>query len=251
LYKALARLNLAPKDIAIVSGIGCSGRLPEFVGTYGYHVAHGRALPVAQGLKIANPRLTVIVAGGDGDGFAIGGGHVPHAARRNLDLTYIVMDNFIYGLTKGQASPTSASKLWTKSTPYGVSEQPLNMMAMVLSYGATFACRGFSGKVAHLVDLYVEAITHKGFSFVQVLSPCPTFHDTYSALQKTVAPLPEDYQANDRAAAIAFALTEDVPHLGVFYRESLPTYEEQLAAFSQEARKKGPADLNAIFRRYM
>jgi 2-oxoglutarate ferredoxin oxidoreductase subunit beta len=205
LYKALAVKNVDPKDVVEVSGIGCSGRLPEFVSSYGLHVVHGRALPTAMGVKAANPDLTVIAVGGDGDGFAIGGGHVPHAIRRNVDITYIIMDNEVYGLTKGQPSPTtppgmlavSKASSMLKMAPQGVIETPLNIMAMVLTYGATFAARGFSGKPNDLADLYVRAMDHNGFSFIQALSPCVTFYDTYGDWKTMIEPLPDDWDTTN------------------------------------------------------
>ena len=150
LYKALAGLKVHTRDLVVVSGIGCSGRTPGFIKSYGFHSLHGRVLPVALGVRLANPALTVIGVGGDGDGFAIGGGHIPHAARRNIDMAYIIMDNSIYGLTKGQCSPTSPTGLQTGSTPYGNIEQPLNPLAMVIAYGATFVGQGYSGKPREL-----------------------------------------------------------------------------------------------------
>jgi 2-oxoglutarate ferredoxin oxidoreductase subunit beta len=226
LYKALAAENLAPEEVAIISGIGCSGRIPEFVDTYGFHVVHGRALPTAMGVKLANPRLTVIAAGGDGDAFAIGGTHLLHAARRNPGLTYLVMDNSIYGLTKGQASPTSQWNLQTKSTPFGTVEMPLNPLALMIVNGASFVARAYSARLQHMTEVFVKALRHKGFSFVQTLSPCITYHDTYDALNPAVEPLPEDHDPSDRVKALDLALTEDRPHLGVFFQEERPAYEE-------------------------
>jgi 2-oxoglutarate ferredoxin oxidoreductase subunit beta len=259
LYKAFAIKGLDPKDVVVVSGIGCSGRLPEFVNAYGLHGVHGRALPIAQGIKLANPNLTVVVVGGDGDGFAIGGGHVPHAVRRNVDITYIVMDNEIYGLTKGQPSPTtptgmtavSQSSSMGKMAPYGVLETPLNMLGMVLCYGAAFAARGFSGQPNQLTDLYVKALDHKGFSFIQALSPCVTFFDTYKAWKDLVAPLPEDYDPSDRAAALQLAMTEDRFHLGVFHHAPRPTFEERVGSVREQARGETRPELSSLMKAYM
>lgn len=259
LYKCFAQRGLDPKDIVIVSGIGCSGRLPEFVNAYGLHGVHGRALPIAQGIKLANPELTVVVVGGDGDGFAIGGGHVPHAVRRNIDITYIVMDNEVYGLTKGQPSPTTRSGMsavskspsMPKMAPYGVLETPLNMMGMVLTYGASFAARGFSGKPNDLVDLYHKALDHKGFSFVQALSPCVTFYDTYEDWKSIIKPMPEDYDPTDRAAAINFAMTEERFHLGLFYQGERPTLEDLVGGVREQFREETQPHLQHLFKTYM
>lgn len=243
LYKALATCNLDPARVVICSGIGCSGRLPEFVATYGLHVVHGRALPTAMGVKVANPELTVIAVGGDGDGFAIGGGHVPHMVRRNIDITYIVMDNEVYGLTKGQPSPTtptgmtavSHSSSLPKMAPWGIVETPLNIMAMVLTYGAAFAARGFSGRPNELSDCFARALAHKGFSFVHAMSPCVTFYDTYSDWKTLVTDMPDGWSADDRFEAIKLALTEDKWHLGVFVDERRPTLGELSEHIQREA----------------
>ncbi len=225
LYQALARLQLDPARTMIVSGIGCSSRLPFFAKTYGFQTAHGRVLPVAMGVKIANPDLTVIAVGGDGDGFSIGGGHLVHAVRRNPDITYVVMDNQIYGLTKGQTSPTSPLGIKTKSTPFGSADAPINPMAWVLASGVSFAARGFSGDPKSLIDLIVAAVQHPGFSFVQTMSPCPTFNNTYDLWRGKVEGLPADHNPEDRLQAMAQAIREDAIPLGVFYRQARPTLE--------------------------
>ena len=167
LFQAMARLELDPANTLVVSGIGCSSRLPFFVKTYGFQTAHGRVLPVATGAKLANPDLTVIAVGGDGDGFSIGAGHLAHAVRRNPDVTYVVMDNRVYGLTKGQTSPTSPLGFQTKSTPYGSFDAPINPMAWALASGVSLAARGFSGSPKSLADLIVAGIQHPGFAFIQ------------------------------------------------------------------------------------
>lgn len=236
LQRALAQLEKDPKEVVLVSGIGCSGRLPKFFKAYGLHGVHGRTLPTAMGVKLANPELTVIAVGGDGDGFAIGGGHVPHAVRRNLDITYIVMDNEVYGLTKGQPSPTTpagmaalqASPSMLKMAPHtGILERPLKIMAIVLAYGATFAARGFSGNPSQLADLFIQALNHRGFSFVHALSPCPTFYNTQDLWKETVTPL-QDHNPNDQLAALRIALTEDRFHIGLFYQQESQPYTEAL-----------------------
>ena len=225
LYQAMARLELDPANTLVVSGIGCSSRLPFFVKTYGFQTAHGRVLPVAVGAKIANPDLTVIAVGGDGDGFSIGGGHLAHAVRRNPDITYVVMDNEVYGLTKGQTSPTSPLGFQTKSTPYGSSDTPINPMAWVLASGVSFAARGFSGTPKHVTDLIVEGIQHPGFAFVQTMSPCPTFNNTFDRWRDKVEDLPAEHQPEDRMQALAQAFRTDAVPVGLFYKESRPTLE--------------------------
>src|SRR5512135_2592961 len=205
-YKALADLQVDPCNAVIVSGIGCSGRFPAFVEAYGFHGVHGRALPLATGVKMANPNLTVCVVGGDGDAFSIGAGHVPHAARRNVDITYIVMDNEIYGLTKGQPSPTSPMGMEKKASPYGTVDSPIDPIQMALAYNASFVARGFSSKPKEVTELIKAAMTHKGFSFVQVLSPCVTFYDTYDHFKQITAPMPEGHDPSDRGKAMTLAM---------------------------------------------
>jgi 2-oxoglutarate ferredoxin oxidoreductase subunit beta len=227
-YKALADLNVDPANAVIVSGIGCSGRFPAFVEAYGFHGVHGRALPLATGVKMANPGLTVVVVGGDGDAFSIGAGHLPHAARRNVDLTYIVMDNEIYGLTKGQPSPTSPHGMERKASPYGSPDTPINPILMALSYGATFVARGFSSRPKDVTELVKQGIRHKGFAFIQVYSPCVTFNDTYDHFRQITADLPKDHNPSNKMMAIERAMSLDPLYLGVYYREERPSYDAQI-----------------------
>ncbi|MBI3330951.1 MAG: 2-oxoacid:ferredoxin oxidoreductase subunit beta [Candidatus Omnitrophica bacterium] len=247
LYHALAGLSINPKDLVVVSGIGCSGRTPGFIKSYGFHSVHGRVLPVALGVKVANPALEVIGVGGDGDGFAIGGGHIPHAARRNPDLTYIVMDNSTYGLTKGQYSPTSPTGFQAGSTPYGNIEQPLNPIAMLIAYGASFVGQGYSGKPKELADLITRAMQHKGFAFLNVISPCITFYNTYKVIPPRLAEVPKDHDVTNRAKAFALALETDRLALGVFYQAPRPTFEEGIAQVMQKAQAASPPRLDEIF----
>ncbi len=225
LYQAMAQLELDPTKTVVVSGIGCSSRLPFFVKTYGFQTAHGRVLPVATGVKIANPELTVIAVGGDGDGFSIGGGHLVHAVRRNPDITYVVMDNEVYGLTKGQTSPTSPLGFRTKSTPYGSSDAPINPMAWALASGVSFAARGFSGNPKHLTELIVQGVQHPGFAFIQTMSPCPTFYNTFDLWRPKIEDLPPEHDPHDRAQALHQAFRENAIPVGVLYRENRPTLE--------------------------
>jgi 2-oxoglutarate ferredoxin oxidoreductase subunit beta len=225
LYQAMATLELDPARTLVVSGIGCSSRLSFFVKTYGFQTAHGRVLPVAIGAKIANPDLTVIAVGGDGDGFSIGGGHLVHAVRRNPDITYLVMDNEVYGLTKGQTSPTSPLGFRTKSTPFGSSDAPINAMAWVLASGVSFAARGFTGNPKHLTDLIVRGIQHPGFAFVHAMSPCPTFYNTFDLWRPRIEDLPESHDPADLMQAMSQALRDDKIPVGLFHRQMRPTLE--------------------------
>lgn len=247
LYNALANLKIDPKDLVVVSGIGCSGRTPGFIKSYGFHSTHGRVLPVALGVKLANPALHVIGVGGDGDGFAIGGGHLPHAARRNPDMLYVIMDNSTYGLTKGQYSPTSPTGFQAGSTPYGNIEQPLNPLAMLIAYGATFVGQGYSGKPKELTDLIIRGMEHKGFAFVNVISPCITFYNTYKVIPPRLQEVPNDHDPSQRARAFELALQTDRTLLGLLYQTSLPTFEDGVAQVIAKAQAASPPRLEAIF----
>ncbi|MCL6646879.1 MAG: 2-oxoacid:ferredoxin oxidoreductase subunit beta [Chloroflexi bacterium] len=234
-YKAMARLGLKREETVVVSGIGCSSRLPYFVRTYGMHTLHGRALPVATGLKLARPDLTVLVFGGDGDLFSIGAGHTPHGAARDIDVTVICMDNSTYGLTKGQTSPTSPLGHKTKSTPYGAVVQPLSPVLLALAFGAGWVGRAYSAKPKQLEDLIVAAVQHRGFSFLHVESPCTEFNNTYNYFDALVQDLPPDYDPTDREGAIRLALTEERVHLGVFFRDDRrQDYRAKIEAWTAE-----------------
>ena len=245
LQTAIHTLQLEPWNIAGVSGIGCSSNLPHFLATYGFHAIHGRALPVAEGIKLANPDLHVIVVGGDGDGYGIGVGHFIHAMRRNFDITYLVMNNQIYGLTTGQASPTSEKGMKTKSTPIeGVIENPIDPIALALASGATYIARGFSGDVKTMSELVKGGIEHKGFALIDCLSPCVTYNkiNTYDFFRERVYDLAkEGHDSTDMKAAFAKATEWPMVQkgripLGLFYRNpTMPTYEDLEIAF-----RKGP-----------
>ena len=251
--QALSQLKIDPKDICMVSGIGCSGRFSHFVKCYAYHTAHGRAVPTAIGAKTANPDLHVFVVGGDGDGLSIGGGHLPHAARRNPDITYLILDNGIYGLTKGQGSPTSPTGMVTGTSPFGMQDPPLDPILMFLSYGFTFVARSFSSDVKGLASLLKEAIAHKGFSIIQLVSPCPTFNQviTFDYMKERVKDIPEDHDRTDLNAAFNLALEQDGIYTGVFRQVEAPTMEDKQAFHREEAAKREPATMEALFERFL
>ncbi len=227
--RAALKLELLPHELMFVSGIGCSSNLPGFIHSYGVHSLHGRAVPIATGIKLANPDLNVVITGGDGDGYGIGMGHFIHAMRRNLDLTYVVMDNQIYGLTTGQASPTTMKEVRTKTTPRGNVELPINPLALAIVSGATYVARGFSGNTRQLADLFAGAIAHKGFALVDVFSPCVTFNrvNTYAWFKQRVYDLADEeaYDPGDAEAALgkAFEWGDRIP-LGLIYQSEQPTY---------------------------
>ena len=222
LQRACAELGLKPHQILTVSGIGCSSNLPGYFNAYGMHTLHGRALAVATGAKLGNHELNVIVTGGDGDGYGIGGNHFSHTARRNVDLTYIVMNNQIYGLTTGQISPTSNQGMKTKSTPFGNVEMPANPITSSIMNGATFVARGYSSDVRHLTQLMKKAIQHKGFSLVDVFSPCVTFnHDNdHSFFKGRVKKLEDEgHDTTDWQSACEKAmLWGDTIYTGLFFQ---------------------------------
>ncbi|MDH2899569.1 MAG: thiamine pyrophosphate-dependent enzyme [archaeon] len=230
LVQAVANLEIDPKDLLVVSGIGCSSNLPGFIHAYGFHSLHGRAMPVATGARLANPDLNVVVTGGDGDGYGIGLGHFIHAMRRNLDITYIVMNNQIYGLTTGQASPTSMREFATKSSPQGTKEDPINPIALALVSGASYVARGFSGDPKHLTELIQNGIKHKGFALVDVFSPCVTWNkvNTYDYFRQNCYKFNDsNYNTGNLDQALAKA-RETGPKLpiGLFFETAKPTYEE-------------------------
>ncbi|MDO8688216.1 MAG: thiamine pyrophosphate-dependent enzyme [Dehalococcoidales bacterium] len=237
LKKALVELHIEPYQILMVSGIGQAGKLPHYTKGNVFNSLHGRSLPPAIGAKIANAELTVIAVGGDGDGYGEGGNHFMHSVRRNHDITYLVHDNQIYGLTKGQASPTSDQGFVTKTTPQGAAP-PVNPMALAIAAGASFVSRGFAGDIEHLTRLIKLGIQHKGFALIDILQPCVSFNDknTYSWYRQRVYKLEEEanYDPGNKAAAFAKAQewAERIP-IGVIYQQELPTFEEQLPALSR------------------
>lgn len=224
MQKALAESGAEPKNTVVVSGIGCSGRLSGYVYAYGFHGTHGRSLPIAQGVKMGNRDLTVIACGGDGDGFAIGIGHTVHAMKRNMDMTYIVMDNHVYGLTKGQVSPRSDQGFRTKTSPNGSIEPPVPATELALSAGAGFVAQGFSRDLKELTNLITQGILHKGFSFINVFSPCVTFnkvntYDWYAEKIKSLQSI-EGYDPSDRGQAMKVLIENQGLVTGLIYQNT-------------------------------
>jgi len=228
--RAIVELGLKVKDIVVVTGIGCHGRLHEYLRLNSFHTIHGRVLPLAMGIKLANKNLIVVGFSGDGDAYSIGLSHFIHAARRNIDVKYIVHDNMVFGLTKGQASPTSPLGLRTKSTPKGNILKPINPIALALIAGATFVARGFTGDMEHLVNVFKQALLHRGFAFIDILQPCVTFYNVLPELRNRVYRL-EDRQHDpsnfNKAMDRAVELSDQIP-IGVFYKVRKPTFEEQI-----------------------
>lgn len=237
LKSAIVELRLEPHNVVIFSGIGCSSKMPHWVNTYGFHGIHGRPLPIATGARLANNNLTVIAVGGDGDGYGIGIGHFIHSMRRNLNITYIVTNNQVYGLTTGQTSPTSDKGFTTKSTPTGVIEMPINPIALAIASEATYISRGFSKEMKHLTKLIVDGVRHEGFALIDVLQPCVTFNrkNTYEWFSERVYKLEETgYDVTNKQAAFLKSLEWNgrIP-IGLFYREIRPTYEDELPQIAE------------------
>lgn len=241
IQRASANVGLEPEQLAVISGIGCSGRISGYINAYGLHGIHGRALPIAQGVKLANRELTVIASGGDGDGFAIGMAHTVHAIRRNVNMTYIVMDNQIYGLTKGQTSPRSAEGFKTKSTPEGSIESVLSPLEIALSAGATFVAQSFSSDLKQLTALIEAGIKHEGFSLINVFSPCVTFNkvNTYDWFKENIVNLDgeagEGYDPSNRLMAMTKIMETNGLVTGLVYQDTKRrSYENLVTGFKEQ-----------------
>ena len=232
LKQAVIRLKIDPNNIVIVSGIGCSSKLPDYFRSFSFHTLHGRPLPVAQAIKLANPKLTVIVTTGDGDGYAIGIGHLVHAARRNIDITMLTMNNQVYGLTKGQYSPTARVNFISGTTPNGSKEQPIDAVSLTLAAGAGFVSRTFAGDIKETSQLIEQAIQHHGFSFIDILSPCVTFNkiNTYEWFKQNIEKIKDDksYDCHDPVSAFNKIKTSTKIPVGLIFKEEKPTYEDQV-----------------------
>jgi 2-oxoglutarate ferredoxin oxidoreductase subunit beta len=254
LYRALADLKCEPHDTVIVSGIGCSSRLPGYVETFGFNTLHGRAIPIATGVKLTAPALKVIVVGGDGDGLAIGGNHFLHAARRNADISFIMMDNEIYGLTKGQAAPTTPVGDKTKSTIYGNPEAAVDPCALAISFGASWVGRSFSGDVKGSTELMKRAIDHRGFAFLNMISPCVTWRgdDQHKQIRARLRPLPADHDASSRETAMRLTNEGGPITVGVLYENKQPTLVDEMLEIRWKAQgEKQPPTKADILQQYM
>ncbi len=255
--KTFVKLSLYPHQILIVYGIGCSGNGVNFLKSYSFHSLHGRTLPVATGAKIASHKMAVIAVSGDGDGMGIGGNHFIHTCRRNINITNIMHDNRVYGLTTGQTSPTSNSGFRSRSTPSGVLEMPVNPLSLALAAGATFVARGFSGDIAQLGEIMRKAIKHRGFSFIDVLQPCVTFNrvNTYDYYREKAYRIDsiKNYDRTDLEHAFKRALEEEKLPTGIFYQVQKPIYEDGLKQIDRKPLTDhiiNDIDINKLFNRY-
>ncbi|HRN75004.1 2-oxoacid:ferredoxin oxidoreductase subunit beta [Ottowia sp.] len=239
--KAMAQTGRPPHEIAVVSGIGCSSRIPAYTSCYGFHGVHGRSLAAATGLKVARPDLTVLVASGDGDGYSIGGNHFLHACRRNVDMTYMVMDNHVYGMTKGQPSPTTEPDWDSKLSPGGTGLRVFHPLVVALASGANFVARAFAGDQNGTADILAQAMAHPGFSFVEILSPCVTFRPEQRGWKDVVRPAPVKPTSNPEQAARRL-MTDDGINIGVLYLGNRPAF-----ALPERRASQTPQDLEAEF----
>ncbi|MFW6109643.1 MAG: thiamine pyrophosphate-dependent enzyme [archaeon] len=255
--QALAELEFPREDVVAVTGIGCHGKFTDYINVNGIHTIHGRVLPVATGIKVANPNLTVIGFAGDGDAFNIGMGHFSHAARRNVNLTYVVHDNLIYGLTTGQTSPTSKQGFVTKTTPRGELSIAINPLTQALTSHASFVSRIFAGEPKHMKEVLMKAIEHDGFALIDVLQPCVTFNkvNTYQFYKERVYKLEdEDHDSSnwDLAYTRSEEWGEQIP-IGVFYIEDRPVYEKNFPALEEGPLVEKPVrqDMDTLFKEFM
>jgi len=261
IQRAAVNLRIEPKNFVLQSGIGCSGRISGYLNVYGMHTMHGRSLAVAQGVKLANRDLTVVCAGGDGDGFGIGGNHFVHAARRNIDITYIVMDNQIYGLTKGQMSPTSPKGFLTKSSPEGNPESPISPLQLALSANASFIAQGFSGDIKQITSLIEQGIQHKGFAFINIFSPCVTFNKvfTYDLFKQNLVNVDDDPQYDPTNRTMAFDKVEQTDGFvkGLIHRQEREEFVDSLPGksgkenLSNQDLHIGVDQIQKMLRKYM
>jgi 2-oxoglutarate ferredoxin oxidoreductase subunit beta len=251
LLRALSEIGVDPNYLVNVSGIGCSSRLPYFVNSYKMHTLHGRAGPVATGVQLARPDLAVVVTGGDGDGFSIGGGHMPHMARKNVNMTYILMDNRVYGLTKGQVSPTSQPVMKTTTTPYGGLEDPMDPVLYMLTYGATYVAQAFAGNAKLSAQLIKNGMEHKGFAFINLLSQCPSFNDLDTAVtfRNAMEDVGEGHDTGDLNAAMQAvnkARQEGRIASGLLYKIERPTLDQNMAQLVKNVNGYKGYDLRKI-----
>lgn len=239
-FNVVQKLGFDHEKVVCVAGIGCSSRFPYFVNTHGIHFIHGRALPLATGISLSRPDLHVFVFGGDGDGYSIGGNHLTHAARKNINLTYVVMDNFVYGLTKNQTSPTSPLGRKSKTDPRGAIDRPINPMAQLVSSGATFVARSHAAQVKHMNEMFERAILHNGFSVVETLSECTMFYpgsfdDSIPRKGGEFNLVDEEHDKTDLAAAMALTGDLNPGKFGVYYETQRDTKNELEGAWVKDA----------------
>ena len=220
--------ELNPENLAITAGIGCHGKIAEYLNVNSCEALHGRGIPVAVGMKVANPNLKVVAFAGDGDAYAEGLDHLLHAAKKNTDITVIVHNNQIFALTTAQYTPTSPKGYKGRSTPYGSIEEPFNQLALVISAGGTFVARSYALEIKKTQELILAAMRHKGFSFIEIIQPCITFYDTRETVKNKVYWLPADYQPGDESAALEKTREKEKTPLGILYNVNRPVFEDEI-----------------------
>lgn len=237
---AFAQLNLDPHNTVLVAGVGCASRMPFYVKAYGLHTIHGRALPAALGVSVVQPEKNIIVVAGDGDTFSIGGNHFIHSSRKNTNITCIVLDNEVYGMTKGQNSPTSHSNLITKINPYEQVEERINPVLMALSFNTSFIARGFSDDKEQLENLIYRGVRHTGFSFIHVISPCTQFNDkvTSKSVRERIKYIPADHDTKDRISGMKLAFDDEHLYMGIFYHIDKPILKDKLDHIKKTAKQQ-------------
>jgi 2-oxoglutarate/2-oxoacid ferredoxin oxidoreductase subunit beta len=248
LKETLVELEIAPTQLVMVSGIGQAAKMPQYLKSHFFNGLHGRALPSATAIKAANPRLTVIAESGDGDMYGEGGNHFIHCIRRNPNITNIVHDNMVYGLTKGQASPTSRRGFKTPLQVAGVITEPFNPLAVAIALDASFVARANAGDREQTKEILKQAIQHKGYALVDVFTPCVTFNkiNTYQWFKEHVYYLEDSYDPTDRGAAFAKAIETDRLPLGVFYRNPKSSFEENVEVYQEDARPLCERDVDKV-----
>lgn len=252
LKQAFVKMNWPGDSFVLVYGIGCSGNMTDFIKSYGFHALHGRAIPNAIGIKIANHRLPVICIVGDGDCYGEGGNHLIHAARGNHDILVLVHDNRVYGLTTGQVAPTAQKGFKSKSTPSGIIEERMNPLSIAITSEATFVAQGFAGDIPHLTEIILAGLSHRGFALINILQPCVTFNkiNTYMYFRDHTYRLDQSHNPKDKLAALRKVLDEEKLPLGIIYQEKKPTYQESLPQLSSETLVEKEIDPNCIKKFY-
>lgn len=247
--EAMVELGFSPYDFVIVSGIGQAGKFPHYTRCHTFNGLHGRTLPVATGIKLTNHKLKVFAVAGDGDCYGEGGNHLIHAIRRNIDIKLFVHNNQIYGLTKGQASPTSSKDLKTKTQPFGVISEQFNPLAMAISLNCSFVARGFAGDMEHLKELIKEAVNHRGFSLIDILQPCVSFNkiNTFEWYRQRIYRLPKDYDPSDRIKAFEKSLEwgDKIP-IGVIYKTEKLVLEDQISIIHEQPLSEQKPNLEKV-----
>lgn len=252
LKQAFVKMNWRGDNLVLVYGIGCSGNMADFIKSYGFHSLHGRAIPNAIGIKTANHKLPVICIVGDGDCYGEGGNHLIHAARGNHDITVIVHDNRVYGLTTGQVSPTAQKGFKSKSTPTGIIEERMNPLSIAITGGATFIAQGFAGDIPHLTEIILAGFSHRGFGLINILQPCVTFNkiNTYMYFRDHTYKLDQNHNPKDKLEALQRVLDEEKLPLGIIYQEKKPTYQENLPQLRETPlvnKEIRPSQVNDLF----